>query len=154
MVHLGLGGDDPYLILDLPAEASDSQVKQAYRKLVRTHHPDALIARGCRLTYRLYNFGKPLVAAATDAGAELLTGGKRMDGSEFSKGHWFQPTVMSVDNNAMEIMQNEVFGHNSVPIEIAPAYAFDLDWPEDVAYGEYLVRTGAVTTPWLGQSNS
>lgn len=54
----------------------------------------------------------------------------------------------------LTVMQNEVFGNNSVPIEIAPAYAFDLDGPEDVAYGEYLVRTGAVTTPWLGQSNS
>jgi lactaldehyde dehydrogenase/glycolaldehyde dehydrogenase len=51
-----------------------------------------------------------MVARATADGARLLTGGGRMAGEEFSKGHWFQPTVLSVDDNQIAIMQDEVFG--------------------------------------------
>ena len=45
-VHLGLGDDDPYLVLGLEPGAGDDDVKSTYRRLVRDHHPDALIARG------------------------------------------------------------------------------------------------------------
>lgn len=44
--HLGLGEDDPYLVLGLSHGASRDEIKSAYRALVRDHHPDALIARG------------------------------------------------------------------------------------------------------------
>lgn len=37
---------DPYLILDIDRSASNEEVKQRYRKLVRETHPDRLIARG------------------------------------------------------------------------------------------------------------
>jgi DnaJ like chaperone protein len=36
----------PYLVLGLTAEATDADVKAAYRRLVKEHHPDAMIARG------------------------------------------------------------------------------------------------------------
>ena len=51
-----------------------------------------------------------MVDAATAAGASVLTGGKRLSEGEFSRGHWFDPTVLKVDDNAMQIMQDEVFG--------------------------------------------
>lgn len=51
-----------------------------------------------------------MVGAAVEAGAEVLTGGKRMSGEGFGRGHWYQPTVMSVNDNALKIMQDEVFG--------------------------------------------
>lgn len=51
-----------------------------------------------------------MVDAATGAGAEVLIGGHRLTEGEFSKGHWFDPTVLKVDDNAMQIMQDEVFG--------------------------------------------
>ncbi|MCW5745919.1 MAG: TerB family tellurite resistance protein [Alphaproteobacteria bacterium] len=38
--------DDPYTILDVMPDASDDEVRQAYRRLARTHHPDQLIAHG------------------------------------------------------------------------------------------------------------
>jgi len=44
--HLGLGDDDPYLILGIDPAASLAAVKAAYHELVRDHHPDALMARG------------------------------------------------------------------------------------------------------------
>lgn len=38
--------DDPYAVLGLPRTASFEEVKAAYRRLVREHHPDAVMAQG------------------------------------------------------------------------------------------------------------
>ncbi|MEM7043352.1 MAG: TerB family tellurite resistance protein [Pseudomonadota bacterium] len=39
-------GEDPYKVLGISRGASDAEVKQTYRKLVRELHPDQLIAKG------------------------------------------------------------------------------------------------------------
>jgi DnaJ like chaperone protein len=44
--HLGPDKADPYEILGVSRQMTDAQVKAAYRKLVREHHPDRLIAKG------------------------------------------------------------------------------------------------------------
>ena len=44
--HLGPDKADPYEILGVARTMSDSDIKVAYRKLVREHHPDRLIAKG------------------------------------------------------------------------------------------------------------
>lgn len=44
--HLGEGFDDPYKVLGLTSDASDKEVRSTWRKLVREHHPDTLIAQG------------------------------------------------------------------------------------------------------------
>ncbi len=44
--HVGADASDPYLILGIDRAATDAQVKQAYRKMAREHHPDALAAQG------------------------------------------------------------------------------------------------------------
>lgn len=51
-----------------------------------------------------------MVEAAKAAGAEVLTGGRRLTDGEFSRGHWYEPTILKVGDNAMAIMQDEVFG--------------------------------------------
>jgi lactaldehyde dehydrogenase/glycolaldehyde dehydrogenase len=51
-----------------------------------------------------------MVEKATAAGADVLVGGHRLTEGEYAKGHWFDPTVLKVDDNAMDIMQDEVFG--------------------------------------------
>jgi DnaJ like chaperone protein len=38
--------DDPYAVLEIAADASLEQIKQAYRKLAREYHPDHQIAKG------------------------------------------------------------------------------------------------------------
>lgn len=43
-------------------------------------------------------------------GARCLLGGGRMQGPQYSKGYWFQPTVLTNVRQEMDIMQNEVFG--------------------------------------------
>lgn len=40
------GYADPYKILGVRRDASDQEIKSAYRRLVREHHPDKLIAEG------------------------------------------------------------------------------------------------------------
>ena len=39
-------GPDPYAVLGLTREASDADVRQAWRRLMRENHPDSLAARG------------------------------------------------------------------------------------------------------------
>ena len=38
--------DDAYRVLGVGADASDDEVKKAYRRLMNRHHPDKLVARG------------------------------------------------------------------------------------------------------------
>lgn len=40
------GSADPYIILGITEQATVDEVKVAYRTLIRTHHPDKLIAEG------------------------------------------------------------------------------------------------------------
>ncbi len=44
--HLGADKEDPYVILGIPHEASDEELKTAFRTLAKENHPDALVARG------------------------------------------------------------------------------------------------------------
>ncbi len=44
--HYGLEMRDPFLVLGLTYGASEEEIKQTYRRLVRENHPDRLIARG------------------------------------------------------------------------------------------------------------
>jgi len=44
--NMGPGQSSPYEILGVPHAATNSEIKMAYRKLVRENHPDRLIAQG------------------------------------------------------------------------------------------------------------
>ena len=44
--HTGPDQSDPYTILGLDHQASDSEIKSTYRKLIKEHHPDLLMAQG------------------------------------------------------------------------------------------------------------
>lgn len=44
--HLGPDESDPYLILGVGPEVSDTDLKRAYRRMAALNHPDRLIARG------------------------------------------------------------------------------------------------------------
>ena len=44
--HIGSDASDPYTIMGVDRGASDKEVKSAYRKLIKEHHPDKLIAQG------------------------------------------------------------------------------------------------------------
>ena len=40
------GSDDAYAVLGLARSAGDDEIKRTYRRLVREHHPDRLVAKG------------------------------------------------------------------------------------------------------------
>ena len=44
--HMEPEKTDPYVVLGLEREATNDEVRRAYRRLVRDNHPDKLIARG------------------------------------------------------------------------------------------------------------
>ncbi|WP_321397699.1 TerB family tellurite resistance protein [Emcibacter sp.] len=44
--HLGKDRRDPWVILGLEHTASDQEIKSRYRKLIKEHHPDLLMAKG------------------------------------------------------------------------------------------------------------
>ena len=46
VAHMGAPMDDPYTILGATRDMSDTEIKKVWRKLVREHHPDTLIAQG------------------------------------------------------------------------------------------------------------
>ena len=56
---------DPYKILDVPADASDTQVKKAYRAKMREFHPDNVQGRGLSEAY--IEFAKEKCQAINDA---------------------------------------------------------------------------------------
>jgi DnaJ like chaperone protein len=43
---VGLDGDDPYVILGVDPDASEDDLKRAYRRAAAANHPDAMRARG------------------------------------------------------------------------------------------------------------
>lgn len=58
----GDAGNDPYSILGVAPDADDKTIRNAYRRLVREHHPDRLIAQG---------LPEEAVASATDKLARI-----------------------------------------------------------------------------------
>jgi len=44
--HLGAEKTDPYAVLGVPHDATDAEIRATWRKLIREHHPDTLIAQG------------------------------------------------------------------------------------------------------------
>ena len=44
--HLGPEGGDPYHVLGVGRGDSDTDIRQAYRQLIRENHPDRLVAQG------------------------------------------------------------------------------------------------------------
>jgi len=74
-VHLGLGEDDPYVILDVDHEIDLADLKPIYHKLVKEHHPDAMIARG--VPPALVKIAEGRIAAINGAYEQILEERKR-----------------------------------------------------------------------------
>jgi lactaldehyde dehydrogenase/glycolaldehyde dehydrogenase len=64
----------------------------------------------------------------------VVTGGKRPSGSEFAKGHWYEPTVLTGARNDMAIMQREVFGP-VIPMMTVTDFDEGLALANDSTYG-------------------
>lgn len=70
--------DSPYEVLDIAPKASDADLKARYRELVKTHHPDALVAKG--VPPEFLAGAQRRLAAITSAYEEILAErGKRVE---------------------------------------------------------------------------
>lgn len=63
--HVAEGDQDPYAVLGVNRDASDSEVKSQYRKLIRENHPDTLIAQG--VPQEFVDIANDKLAAINDA---------------------------------------------------------------------------------------
>ncbi|MEM9412420.1 MAG: aldehyde dehydrogenase [Planctomycetota bacterium] len=75
-----------------------------------------------------------MVSEAVDAGAKLELGGKRPEGPEFEKGHWYEPTILTECDHQMAVMRDEVFGVVS-PIMKIESYEQALELANDSDFG-------------------
>ncbi|MEM9079978.1 MAG: aldehyde dehydrogenase [Verrucomicrobiota bacterium] len=75
-----------------------------------------------------------IVAKAVGEGAEVACGGKRPEGAEYEKGHWYEATVLTGCTNQMDVMREEVFGVVS-PIMKVSSYEEALELANDSDYG-------------------
>lgn len=74
------------------------------------------------------------VADAVEKGAEVATGGKRVEGADYDDGYFFAPTVLTGVTPEMDIYREETFG------PIAPIIVFDdenevIEMANDTDYG-------------------
>src|SRR5690606_35390128 len=49
--HLGPDRSDPYTVLGVRPDASDREVREAWRRLIKAHHPDRLVAEGAPVEF-------------------------------------------------------------------------------------------------------
>jgi lactaldehyde dehydrogenase / glycolaldehyde dehydrogenase len=75
-----------------------------------------------------------MVDEAVRSGAEVLTGGRRLTEGAFSRGHWYEPTVLKTTDNSMAIMQDEVFGP-VVPVMTVTDFDEGLSLANESRYG-------------------
>jgi lactaldehyde dehydrogenase/glycolaldehyde dehydrogenase len=79
-------------------------------KALKVGDPQTLVDVGPKVSGVELDKVAQMVDEAKAAGAEVLTGGRRLTEGEYANGHWYEPTVLSVTDNQMRIMQDEVFG--------------------------------------------
>jgi len=75
-----------------------------------------------------------MVQKALDQGCKLALGGKRPEGPQFEKGHWYEPTILTECTNDMEIMREEIFGVVS-PIMRISSFEQAMELANDSDYG-------------------
>lgn len=67
-MHMGVGADDPYVVLSVAYEASDAAVREAWRAALSEAHPDRVLARGLPAEYvEVANAKSAAINAAYDA---------------------------------------------------------------------------------------
>jgi len=75
-----------------------------------------------------------LVNEAIAGGADVLLGGKRLHDRQFSKGYWFEPTVLTALENDAPIFQKEIFGP-VVPVLRFRDFEQAINYANETEYG-------------------
>ncbi|MDX1741935.1 MAG: aldehyde dehydrogenase family protein, partial [Rhodothermales bacterium] len=86
------------------------------------------------------------VEVGKSEGAQLVTGGKRVSGSDFKDGYFFEPTVFAEVTRHMRIAREEIFGPVLSVIKV-DSYEEAIDVANDVQFGlSSSIYTGDVAT--------
>jgi len=103
------------------------------------------------------------ISKGVKEGARLRTGGKRLSGSQYSKGWYIEPTIFSHVQPSMMIAQEEIFGpvlsvmkfkNEEEAIDIANHSRFGLAggvWTNDLARALKVARRIHAGTFWINQ---
>jgi succinate-semialdehyde dehydrogenase/glutarate-semialdehyde dehydrogenase len=77
---------------------------------------------------------KKHVDDAVGKGAKVAWGGKRPEGKEFEKGHFFMPTILTEVDHGMLVMHEETFGP---AVGVMPYSSLDqvIGWANSTDYG-------------------
>ncbi len=75
-----------------------------------------------------------LVAKSVEEGATVAFGGSRPSGSEFDKGHWFEPTILTEVTQDMTIVHKESFGP-ILPVIKFQTFDEAMKYANDCEYG-------------------
>lgn len=75
-----------------------------------------------------------LVNTAVAQGATVALGGNRLREGEFSRGYWFEPTVLTDVRTDMDIMQTEIFGP-IIPVQKVTDFDEAIRFANDCEYG-------------------
>jgi lactaldehyde dehydrogenase/glycolaldehyde dehydrogenase len=103
-------------------------------KALKVGDPMKLVDVGPKFSAAELDKVERMVDGARSTGAEVVTGGRRLAEGEFKRGYWYEPTVLTVDDNAMPIMQDEVFGP-VVPIMRVADFDEGLTFANESRYG-------------------
>jgi len=133
---------------------------------------------GAMINEEQLNWVKKMVKTGIDEGAKVLLGGRR---NPNLKGYFYEPTIMTAENNDMKIVQEEIFGPVLVVlkfeteeevIEMVNNNQYGLTssvWTDDIEKGrriaeeivtgsvminEVVYTFGLAATPWGGPKNS
>lgn len=105
------------------------------------------------------------VRIGIEEGARLVTGGKRLSGSEYDKGAYIAPTLFADVNNSMRVAREEIFGPVLVVIsfedeEEAIALANDSEfglagavWTRNLNRAMRVARAVRTGTMWVNEYN-
>jgi succinate-semialdehyde dehydrogenase/glutarate-semialdehyde dehydrogenase len=86
------------------------RIKTLTEKLVVCDAKQPDCDMGPMVNEKIFRNSEQQVADALGKGARLVTGGKRLTGSDYDKGWYFPPTILADTNHEMEIMTEETFG--------------------------------------------
>jgi len=89
---------------------------------------------GPKISKRELDKVESMVEMAKAEGAKILIGGKRAEGHKFSKGYWYEPTLIGGAHQDMNVMKEEIFGP-VIPIMEFHNYDEVINLANDSPYG-------------------
>ncbi|WP_027330207.1 aldehyde dehydrogenase family protein [Marinimicrobium agarilyticum] len=97
------------LVQESIADKFEAMVLERVKK-IRYGQPDSEVDMGPSVTGASIERVNGLVQESIKKGAQVATGAKRPEGSEFEKGHWYEPTVLTQVTADMPVATDEIFG--------------------------------------------